>query len=362
MRKGGTTAQYTYNAEGIRTAKTVNGERTTFILDGANVIGEVNAQNQVTNYIRGASGVILSKDPSNVMKYYVTNGHGDVMGLTDTTGAVVKSYEYDAFGQEYSPSSGDTNPFRYCGEYFDSETQSIYLRARYYSPASGRFTQQDPARDGLNWYVYCSSNPVNSVDPTGLIPWEEASEIIKRNAQTIINAGEYYGVNPAIIASCIYTELTLNVNWVDDLTDFPFYWADTSIGIGQVKVSTAKMLEDEKYIAPTKYNRTEVYNRVKVNFYDAPGVGEVIADSREAAIAYRLTSESENINYVAAYLKYWQDRWKDAYPEIDGRTAVLATLYNQGETYPPHSNPKPNEFGEQAKKEYEYMKELLGLD
>ena len=42
VRKGGTTAQYTYNAEGIRTAKTVNGERTSFILDGANVIGEVN--------------------------------------------------------------------------------------------------------------------------------------------------------------------------------------------------------------------------------------------------------------------------------------------------------------------------------
>ena len=168
VRKGGTTAQYTYNAEGIRTAKTVNGERTTFILDGANVIGEVNAQNQVTNYIRGASGIILSRDQSNTTKYYVTNGHGDVMGLTDTTGAVVKSYEYDAFGQEYSPSSGDTNPFRYCGEYFDSETNSIYLRARYYSPAVGRFTQQDPAMDGINWYVYCASNPVNAADPTGL--------------------------------------------------------------------------------------------------------------------------------------------------------------------------------------------------
>ena len=31
------------------------------------------------------------------------------------------------------------NPFRYCGEYFDGETESLYLRARYYSPVSGRF-------------------------------------------------------------------------------------------------------------------------------------------------------------------------------------------------------------------------------
>ena len=59
VRKGGTTAQYTYNAEGIRTAKTVNGETTQFILDGGNVIGEVNAQNQVTNYIRGASEMCI---------------------------------------------------------------------------------------------------------------------------------------------------------------------------------------------------------------------------------------------------------------------------------------------------------------
>ena len=142
-----------------------------YVQCGGNVIGEVNPQNQVTNYIRGASGLILSKDPSNVMRYYVTNGHGDVMGLTDTTGTVIKSYTYDAFGIEQNIDSNDTNPFRYCGEYFDSETQSIYLRARYYSPAIGRFTQQDPAMDGLNWYVYCSSNPVNSIDPIGLFDY-----------------------------------------------------------------------------------------------------------------------------------------------------------------------------------------------
>lgn len=54
--------------------------------------------------------------------------------------------------------------------------------------------------------------------------------------------------------------------------------------------------------------------------------------------------------------------WKDAYPEIDGRTAVLATLFNQGERKPPHPNPVPNDFGKQAKKEYYYMRQLLGLD
>ncbi len=194
--------------------------------------------------------------------------------------------------------------------------------------------------------------------------WQDASDIIVRNADAIKNAGAYYGVNPGIIAACIYTEQITNVN-ITDLADLPFYFADTSIGIGQIKVSTAKMLEDSGYIQKTEYAGTE---RIGTEFWGfdldvwhAPAYGYVYG-SRERAIAHRLTVESENVNYVAAYLSYFQDRWKGQYPEIDGRTAVLATLFNQGETRPPHPNPEPREFGNQARDEYPYMRKLLGLD
>ena len=67
----------------------------------------------------------------------------------------------------------DDNPFRYCGEYFDEETGTYYLRARNYVPDLGRFTQWDsyngdltiPA--SLNHYVYCYSDPIGYVDPMG---------------------------------------------------------------------------------------------------------------------------------------------------------------------------------------------------
>ncbi len=212
--------------------------------------------------------------------------------------------------------------------------------------------------------IAISKNPESKVSFLPATDWKDASDIIVRNADAIKNAGRYYEVNPAIIAACIYTEQITNVNILDPLTDVPFYWADTSIGIGQVKVSTAKMLEDEGYIAKTEYHSMEVYGNRIVARWKTPGHegGVIYAGSREEAIAHRLTTESENINYVAAYLRYYQDRWKDAYPEIDGRTAVLATLYNQGEQWPPHGNPKPNDFGKQAKSEYYYMRQLLGLD
>jgi len=45
-----------------------------------------------------------------------------VVKYTDSTGAVLKSYDYDAFGEEVAASATDTNPFRYAGQYFDSET------------------------------------------------------------------------------------------------------------------------------------------------------------------------------------------------------------------------------------------------
>ncbi len=111
----------------------------------------------------------------NNRKYFLYNGHGDVIQLTNSTGDVIKTYDYDAFGNEKNIDANDTNVFRYCGEYFDKETGTIYLRARYYDPSLGRFITQDTylgkANDpsSLNYYTYCGNNPVNAWDPSGHI-------------------------------------------------------------------------------------------------------------------------------------------------------------------------------------------------
>ena len=104
---------------------------------------------------------------------YSQNAHGDVVNLTDADGEIVKSYTYDAFGVEKNIDDADTNVFRYCGEYYDSESGTIYLRARYYNPSTGRFISRDSYAGSvsdplsLDLYTYCHNNPVIGTDPSG---------------------------------------------------------------------------------------------------------------------------------------------------------------------------------------------------
>ena len=153
---------YTYRPDGLRHSI----DDKVHIWDGANIVADV-VGNDVVVYIRGIN-LIYADDGSRT--YYHFNAHGDVVVLTNANGNKTKSYSYNAFGVEYNEATLDDNPFRYCGEYYDKETQTIYLRARYYNPSQGRFTQEDPIRDGYNWYAYCSNNPIMFVDPYGLAP------------------------------------------------------------------------------------------------------------------------------------------------------------------------------------------------
>jgi RHS repeat-associated protein len=81
---------------------------------------------------------------------------------------VIRTYDYDPYGNQLQDEdANDENPYRYCGEYYDTESGYTYLRARYYDSAIGRFVSEDPAMDGYNWYVYAANNPIMYRDPSG---------------------------------------------------------------------------------------------------------------------------------------------------------------------------------------------------
>jgi len=105
---------------------------------------------------------------SNGYHYYHQNEHGDIEYITGKDGKVENVYTYDAFGNITNSTELVKNRYTYNGEQYDQVTQQYYLRARYYNPRVGRFTQEDVYRgDGLNLYAYCVSNPVMYVDPSG---------------------------------------------------------------------------------------------------------------------------------------------------------------------------------------------------
>ena len=77
-------------------------------------------------------------------------------------------YEYDAFGNVVISEEKIRNIFKFTGEQYDQLTGQYYLKARYYNPVIGRFTQMDTyLGDGLNLYAYVQNNPVRYVDPSG---------------------------------------------------------------------------------------------------------------------------------------------------------------------------------------------------
>ena len=182
---------FTYNADGIRTSKTVNGIKTEYILNGDSIICEIRNAGTATEYRiyyhYDESGNLVAFDYNNQTYYYIRNAQNDIIGIVDSTGTQVVSYEYDAWGNKLSVKDANgsdvssnashianINPFRYRGYYYDSETSFYYLQSRYYAPEICRFINADGYVStgqgilGHNMFAYCRNNPVNRFDPTGL--------------------------------------------------------------------------------------------------------------------------------------------------------------------------------------------------
>ena len=164
------------------------------IWDSGNIIADIGTE--TVYYIRVLTLIYAKKGETKT--YYRFNGHGDVIALANSSGAIIKRYKYDSFGVEENPGIFDTNVFRYCGEYYDAETKTIYLRARYYDAETGRFTQQDGwsyAVPGfllsLNLYTYCCNDPVMNIDPSGHKPYKYTSRDLDGDGKVDYYVYEY---------------------------------------------------------------------------------------------------------------------------------------------------------------------------
>ncbi len=177
-------SNYVYNQSGIRVRanNTVNSitQNRIFLLDAgltgySQVLEEFDAIGGVPVISYTLGDDIISQasiqNSSLITHHFLYDGHGSTRLLTDNTSTVTDTYNYDAYGIQLGPTSNITNrattDLLYSGEQFDNELQMQYLRARYYDQNNGTFNRLDPLT-GNSLYIYCSGDPVNNSDPTGM--------------------------------------------------------------------------------------------------------------------------------------------------------------------------------------------------
>jgi RHS repeat-associated protein len=167
---GGVAGTYVYNGDGLRTSRTIGGTARTFAWGNATGMPVILRDSAGNRYLYGLDLISLS-DSANKKFYYHTDGLGSTTAITDSTGAVKKTYQYDVFGAIRVQTGTQPNEFTFTGEQVDSSGLE-YLRARYYDGATGRFLTQDPL-PLLHRYPYVGNNPLNMVDPLGLCGWTD---------------------------------------------------------------------------------------------------------------------------------------------------------------------------------------------
>ena len=156
-----------YDGEGLRAELEENGRLVSFIFHKDKVVVETTDNNTI-RYIRGYELISSDSEKAKTYYHYVTDELGSITHITDEDGEILNRYEYDVYGNFTHKEETIENRFGFTGEQYDPVTNLYYLRARFYSPAIGRFIQEDTYYgDGLNLYTYCHNNPVTYVDPSG---------------------------------------------------------------------------------------------------------------------------------------------------------------------------------------------------
>jgi RHS repeat-associated protein len=150
---------------------TVNGTLTKFVYAGPTVVQERLGSGAVKATLFPGLGIdeVFGRTEGTVNNWFLPDGLGSTLGITDASGVLQTQYTYDPFGSTTVTGAASTNSFQFTGRENDG-TGLYYYRNRYYHPGLHRFISQDPSgfRGGdPNLYAYVGNNSINLKDPLG---------------------------------------------------------------------------------------------------------------------------------------------------------------------------------------------------
>jgi RHS repeat-associated protein len=152
---------------------------------------------------------VLQYNRDGARQYILQDANYNVVGLTQSSGSLMRQMEYHPYGRMKSIESGSgvvkptaITPFDFQGRWRDPETGLIYFRSRYYDPVTARMISPDPNGtglllssalamnaqtqtvfislaltsqydDGINLYLFAGGNPITGTDPSGLFSYLE---------------------------------------------------------------------------------------------------------------------------------------------------------------------------------------------
>ncbi len=135
---------------------------------------------------------------------------------------------------------------------------------------------------------------------------------------------------------------------------------DTSVGVSQVRISTAKFIENNSSINIEKYSIVGTLSpKISGGCWKDNYTNIVYCGTENFAREMRLEDNRLNIFYAGAYLQILTNMWKNQFPQIINSPSILGTLYNRGHSIQPHPNPTPNGFGIFIRDNYNLLKYLL---
>jgi RHS repeat-associated protein len=184
IKASGETSAYTYNglkALVSHTATTQAGVEviTDYVIDYTSPVqlqlAAYGSNGIETSYVYG-NGLEKISAKVNSQRYSIqTDRLGSGKIATDENGQVVAHTVFDEWGnitEKTMLTVGDVTVDiigNFTNHEYDAVMGIYYAKARFYDPAAMRFTANDPAKDGWNWYAYAGNNPVMNFDPDGLL-------------------------------------------------------------------------------------------------------------------------------------------------------------------------------------------------